>query len=166
MADYYSPTVVQQLIPVADMTPLERLVLSLVFETEPDGDVLYLYSSLGPSDAIVLSIDNLRTALDASSGKDSVLASHVRKRLTAAPPDDTEIDLEFDELSWSELLQDIVRRSPTLDYISVVSAFTCSRMRPDGFGGGVVLITADAIHSRSTPDILDELLASRGKGGG
>ncbi|WP_020088093.1 hypothetical protein [Hyphomicrobium zavarzinii] len=81
------------------------------------------------------------------------------------PPDDAEIDLEFDKLSWADILQDIVRRSPTLDYISVVSAFTCSRMRPDGFGGGVVLVTADAISSRSTLDILDDLLLSQGKGG-
>lgn len=28
MADYYTPTVIQQTIPEADMTPLERLLLS------------------------------------------------------------------------------------------------------------------------------------------
>lgn len=165
MADYFSPTVVQQLIPIADMTPLERFVLGLVFDIETEGDDLYLHSSTGPRDGIGLSIHDLRTALEASTEEESVLTAYVRDRVSAAPGDDTEIELDLSELSWAHILQDIVRRSPTLDYISVVSAFTCSRMRPDGLGGGVVLITAEAINSRSTHDILEELLMSRGKGG-
>ena len=60
MADYFSPTVIQQPIPVADMTPLERLVLSLIFDAEPDGEALYFHTYLGPSDAIGVSIDQLR----------------------------------------------------------------------------------------------------------
>jgi hypothetical protein len=31
-------------------------------------------------------------------------------------------------------------------------------MRPDGFGGSVVLITADRICGKSTDDVLDELI--------
>jgi hypothetical protein len=38
MADYYTPTVIQQTIPEADMTPLERMLLSNVFDAERDGD--------------------------------------------------------------------------------------------------------------------------------
>ena len=38
MADYFTPTDIQQTIPEADMTPLERLLLSHVFEAERDGD--------------------------------------------------------------------------------------------------------------------------------
>ena len=34
MANYLSPTVIQQPIPVADMTLLERLVLSLIFDAK------------------------------------------------------------------------------------------------------------------------------------
>ena len=64
MANYLSPTVIQQPIPVADMTPLERLVLSLIFDAEPDGDALHFHSSFGPSDAIGLSIGDLRVALN------------------------------------------------------------------------------------------------------
>jgi hypothetical protein len=37
MADYYSPTVIQQTIPDADMTPLERLILSNIFDSEKAG---------------------------------------------------------------------------------------------------------------------------------
>ena len=45
MANYLSPTVIQQPIPVADMTLLERLVLSLIFDAEPDGEAVYFHTS-------------------------------------------------------------------------------------------------------------------------
>src|SRR5271169_895861 len=93
MADYFSPTVVQQPIPVADMTPLERLVLSLIFDAEPEGEALYFHASLGPSDAIGLSIDDLRTAFEASTGIDSTAATYIAERLAAVPADDTEIEI-------------------------------------------------------------------------
>jgi hypothetical protein len=32
MADYFTPTVIQQTVPTADMTPLERLILGHVFD--------------------------------------------------------------------------------------------------------------------------------------
>ena len=38
MADYFTPTVIQQTILDADMTPLERLLLSHIFESERDND--------------------------------------------------------------------------------------------------------------------------------
>ena len=148
MANYLSPTVIQQPIPVADMTPLERLVLSLIFDAEPDGEALYFHASLGPSDAIGLSIDDLRTAFEASAGIDSTAATYVAERLAAAPADDTEIEIDFSGTSWEFIFQDIVRRSATLRYVTAVTSFTCSKMRPDGFGGMAVLITADAIRRK------------------
>src|SRR3984957_10934652 len=159
LADYLSPTVIQQPIPVADMTPLERLVLSLIFDAEPDGDALYFHASLGPSDAIGLSIDDLRTAFEASAGVDSTAATYVAARLAAVPADDTEIEIDFSGMSWEFIFQDIVRRSATLRYVTAVTSFTCSKMRPDGFGGAAVLITADAIRGKSTDDILEDFLA-------
>jgi hypothetical protein len=50
------------------------------------------------------------------------------------------------------------RRSPTLRYVTAVSAFTCSKMRPDGFGGMAVLITADGVIGKSTSDIIEDFL--------
>ena len=44
MASYFVPTVVQTTIPNTDMTPLERLVLSHIFDPEPDGDGLYFFA--------------------------------------------------------------------------------------------------------------------------
>ncbi len=166
MANYLSPTVIQQPIPVADMTPLERLVLSLIFDAEPDGDALYFHASLGPSDAIGLSIDDLRTAFEASARIDSTAAACIAERLAAAPADDTEIEIDFSGTSWEFIVQDIVRRSSTLRYVTAVTSYTCSKMRPDGFGGMAVLITADAIVGKSTNDILEDFLAEVEGGAG
>jgi hypothetical protein len=166
MANYLSPTVIQQPIPVEDMTPLERLVLSLIFDAEPDAEALYFHASLGPSDAIGLSIDDLRTAVEASAGVDSTAATYVAERLAATPADNTEIEIDFSGTSWEFIFQDIVRRSATLRYVTAVTSFTCSKMRPDGFGGMAVLITADAILGKSTNDILEDFLAKVERGAG
>jgi hypothetical protein len=159
MADYFSPTVIQQSIPIADMTPLERLVLSLIFDAEPDGEAMYFYTSLGPSDVIGLSIDELRAAFDASAGIDSTATASIAERVAVASTDDTEIDLSG--TSWEFIFQDIVRRSSTLRYVTAVTSFTCSKMRSDGFGGMAVLITADAIVGKSTNDVLKDFLAEK-----
>ncbi len=68
------------------------------------------------------------------------------------------LDLDLSETSWEFIVQDIVRRSTTLRYVSAVSSFTCSRMRVDGFGGAVVVISADAILGKSTNDLLEEFI--------
>jgi hypothetical protein len=159
MANYLSLTVIQQPIPVADMTPLERLVLSLIFDAEPHGEALYFHASLGPSDGIGLSIDDLRTAFEASAGVNSTAAAYIAERLAVASVGDTEIEIDFSGTSWEFIFQDIVRRSATLRYVTAVTSFTCSKMRPDGFGGMAVLITADAILGKSTNDILEDFLA-------
>ena len=161
MADYYSPTVIQQPIPVADMTPLERMVLSLIFDAEPDGETLYFHTAFGPSDVIGLSIDELRAALEASAAIGSTATTYVAERLAAVPADETEIEIDFSGTSWEFIFQDIVRRSSTLRYVTAVTSFTCSKMRPDGFGGMAVLITADAVLGKSTNDILEDFLAER-----
>ena len=84
--------------------------------------------------------------------------AYIAEQLSKAPTDETVIDLDLSGTSWEFIFQNIVRRSSTLDYVTVVTAFTCSKMRPDGFGGMAVLITADAIKGKSTEDILFNLL--------
>ncbi|HME21497.1 MAG TPA: hypothetical protein VKI44_09175 [Acetobacteraceae bacterium] len=160
MADYFSPTVIQQPIPIADMTLLERLVLSLIFEAEPGGEALRFHTRFGPSDVIGLSIADLRPALEASAGIDSAVAIYVAERLAAVPVADTEIEIDFSGTSWEFIFQDIVRRSPTLSYVTAVTSFTCSKPRPDAFGGMAVLITADAIMGKSTTDILEDFVSA------
>ncbi len=164
MADYLSPTVVQPTIPNADMTPLERLLLMQIFESEPDGDGLYLFAEASPEELITLPIEALRNALSASDGVASETATLVIERLEGVGEEDSHVEFDLSMTSWEFIFQDIVKRSTTLDHLSVVSAFTCTRMRPDGFGGMAILITADAIRGKSTEDILGEFLVQAERG--
>jgi hypothetical protein len=162
MADYYSPTVIQQTIAEADITPLERLLLSHIFESERDGEGWYFFSESGPADMIVVEHAALMAALATSElDIDNTANSFVRKLLaglTNGELKETHLDLDLSETSWEFIFQDIVRRSSTLKYVSAVSSFTCSRMRPDGFGGAAVVISADAILGKSTNDLLEEFI--------
>ena len=163
MADYYSPTVIQPPIPVAAMTPLERLLLENIFSAEPVGDDLYFSAEEGPVDFIVLSHAELEAGIAASNGAAGTAATFVAERLSRAAPGEAEIDLDLSGASiWEFIFQEIVRRSPTLRYVTAITAFECSKMRPDGFGGMAVLITADRIISKSTHDLIAEFLAETG----
>jgi len=44
MADYHTPTVVQQTIPNDDMTPLERLLLTNIFDADDIDGEHYFYA--------------------------------------------------------------------------------------------------------------------------
>ena len=158
MADYYTPTVVQPTIPYADMTPLEQLLLTQIFESEPNDNGLYFFAEIMPTDQFELPLETLRGALAASDGVASQAATFVIDRLKDAGGDYADIELDLSVISWEFIFQDIVKRSATLVYVTVVSAFICSRMRPDGFGGMAIVITADAIMGKSTGDILADFL--------
>lgn len=163
MADYYTPTVIQQTIPDADVTPLELLLLCHIFDAERDGDGWYFFSEQGPAD--MLSIE--RTALEAAQTEsqaagESAANAYVKEHLPvlqSGEPALSHVDLDLSTTSWEFIMQDIVRRSSTLDYVSAISSFTCSRMRPDGFGGAAVVISADEIIGKSTNDLLEEFIA-------
>ena len=163
MANYYSPTVIQPTIPVAAMTPLERLLLENIFSAEPVGDDLYFYAEEGPVDFIVLSRAEMEVALATSNGAAGTAATFIAERFTRVAPEEAEIDLDLSGMSiWGFICQDIVRRSPTLRYVTAITSFECSKMRPDGFGGMAVLITADRIIGKSTYDLIPEFLAETG----
>jgi hypothetical protein len=165
MADYFEQTVVQQTIPTADMTPLEWLLLSRIFECEPDGDGYYFFAEQGPSTMIFATRVELEAALALAADSESAAHIYVTEQFARAEPGTAEIDLDLSGTSWEFFFQDIVKRSKTLDYVSVVAAFTCSKMRPDGFGGMAVLITRDAIVGKSTNDLLEDFLAEAGLDG-
>lgn len=162
MADYYTPTVLQPSIPDADMTPLERLLLSHIFEAECDGEDWYFFSEQGPADMLEVERAALEAALAASeSAGESAANKFVKEHLPhpqSGEPLPLHLDLDLSTTSWEFIVQDIVKRSPTLRYVSAVSSFTCSRMRPDGFGGAVVVISAGAIIGKSTNDLLEEFI--------
>jgi hypothetical protein len=164
MADYFSPTVIQPTIPAVDMTPLERLLLTHVFDAEPDGDGFYFYADEGPADLAVIERGELEEALAASrEAGDSRAARFVAEHLARLGEDEAEVELDLSgSISSEAFLQDIVRRSPRLRYVTVVSSSFCSRMRPDGFGGMAVLITADRILAKSTGEMIAEFLKEAG----
>ncbi|WEX12367.1 hypothetical protein [Chelativorans sp. AA-79] len=164
MADYHSPTVVTPLIPLAAITALELLVLEAVFDSEidTDGRCIYLFSETGPNDTISLDRGELASAIETSDDPSpSTAKTYLTGKLDQANleggPQDQYLDIDMSGTSWAFILQDIVRRSTALDEIVVTTSFTCSKMRPDGFGGAVTLITAETISGKSTTDMLDEL---------
>jgi hypothetical protein len=163
MADYYSPTVIQPTIPEADMTPLERLLLTQIFSAEPDGDGVYFYSEEGPAQIVYLVRAELQAALAASADRGRSIDVYVAEQLAQTSVDQDEIALDMTaDVDWEHILQDIVRRSPTLRYVTATASFTCSKMRPDGFGGMATLIAADRIISKSTEELFAEFLTETG----
>ncbi len=158
MADYHSPMVVQQTILSTDMTALERLLLTRIFESEPDGNGLYFFAESSPNNQFELPIETIRAALADSEDVPSEAVAFVREQLKDVGDDDEYVCLDLSQTSFEFLFQDIVKRSTTLDHVTIVSSFTCTKMRPDGFGGMAVLVTADAIKGKCTEDILGDFL--------
>lgn len=158
MADYHSPTVVRPSIPAAAITLLELALLTGMFEHEADDDTIYFYSSEGPSDLVWLDIADLRPLLDSEPMPSGPIVEMIRNRLAETAPDETELELDLSDLAEAVLFQGIVRRCAQLDHITIVSAWTCTKMRPDGFGGGITVVTADHILSSSTIHMEGELL--------
>lgn len=67
----------------------------------------------------------------------------------------TEKDLDEDDLF--DCFQEIIRCSNgELKWISKEQAYTCSQMKPDGFGGGALFITADDVQYVSTSGWLEQ----------
>ena len=113
-----------------------------------------------PGQATALSLPlTMRAAFAQSAGITSTASAYLAERMRGIGDRDTHVEIDLSGTSWEFIFQDIVRRSPTLDHVAVVSAFTCTKMRPDGFGGMAVLITADGIKGKSTNDILEDFLA-------
>ncbi|MGE4302708.1 MAG: hypothetical protein AB7E24_01590 [Novosphingobium sp.] len=165
MADYYTPTVVEPFIPLTAMLPIERLFLAQVFSEEIDGDAAYFFSEDGASDLISLSAEEVRAALDAATPETSRLAQKLIDEQPDAILGEEDIDLDMCGDLWPDVLQDIVRRSPDLDHLTVTMAFTCSKMRPDGFGGLAMLITGATIRSESTHALFDRFYSEASANG-
>lgn len=166
MADDFFPTVIQPDIPEAAMTTLEWLLLGAVFEQETEADHVYFHSSQGPNDMPSIIVAEALAALDAQSDVESRTADLVRKALASPSldPHAAWLTLDLSVVGWAFIFQDIVRRCEALDHVSVITAWTCTRMRPDGFGGLAMVITADDIRCKGTDELIDEMLADPGYG--
>jgi hypothetical protein len=158
MADYYTPTVVQQVIPFIDITPLECLLLGQIFQSDTVESGLYFTSEDGPNDMIWVERESLRTCLDDPAAKGSAAHAEILHQCSEALKGDDDVEIDASMEWWTAVFQDIVRRSSTLDHISVIMSYTCSKLRADGLGGMAMLITAQAVRSKSTEDILAEFI--------
>ena len=158
MADYFSQTVIRPDIPRTAMTMLEYTVLCQMFDHEDVGDDVYFCASHGPNDLLYLATAEVKALLAEEEGIGSGLADLVREEIAKCEPDDVELELDMSAIGFEGIFQDIVQRS-ALDYVEVEAAWTCSKMRPDGFGGAATLITADDIESGSTAGWLEEAIA-------
>jgi hypothetical protein len=157
MADYFTQTVIRPEIPRTAMTELEWRILSDMFEHEELGEEIYFFASQGPNELVFVAIAEVRRLLD-EIGVASSVADLVREELGACEADAAELILDFSMIGFEGIFQDVIRRS-ALDYIEVEAAWTCSKMRSDGFGGAATLITADDIESVSTAGFLEAAVA-------
>lgn len=154
MPNYYSPTVIQQIIPDADMTELEFLFLSNIFTAEREGDGWYFFAEEQPEEIITLERAEMEAAISASGDIESAAGAYAVRHFANYPAEAAQIEFDLSIKSWEWLFQDIIRRSATLSFVTSVTSYCCSKMRSDGFGGLAVLITVDQIKGKSTDDIL------------
>ena len=159
MANYHTPIVVQQAIPADDLTALERLLLAEIFDMQIDDDALYLCSDEGVSDMLYLDAEKLRPCLDDPAAEGTTAWKQIVDQHGTAVLGDDEIEIDASGGWWENILQDVVRRSETLDHLSVIASFTCDKMRPDGLGGMAILITADQTRGQSTHDLMAQFIA-------
>lgn len=158
MADYYFPTVVRPEIPFDAVTDLEHAVLTQIFEHERLEDGIYFYSSDGVSSTAWLPRADAKEHLEREPGSSSRLADLVRTQLAESGADEVTVEIDLSDLGEDGIFQDIVRRCDSLDHVTITLAWTCSKMRPDGFGGGISVITADHILSGNMNRLECELL--------
>ena len=132
MADYYSQAIFQPSIPKHLLTDEDRRFIEAFSITlEADGeDKFYLYADEWCSNGY----------------------------LDSEEPDGEEIELTEDDL-LNRFQEIICRSNGELPWISKESAYTCSKMRPDGFGGGAIFITADDIQYSFTGQWLEERIS-------
>jgi len=158
MADYLNPTVIQPTIPPHCMTPLERLLLTRMFAWETDNGEYYFFAEDSPNNELTIETKDLRAAIAASKEHPSSALSTIVEQLSGCEPEEQTLYLDLSSISWEAILQDVLRHNPQIPYITAITSFACTKMRPDGFGGMAVLITAEAIRGKSTHDVLEELL--------
>ena len=162
MADYTQPTVIQQMIPLADMTSLERLLLEQIFDVQTEDDRIYLSAYESPAALIWVERTDLEAALAAPENAIYPI-SDIREQLKCYTWSKTTVMLDVSTSpSWEDMLHNIVKRSATLKYISALTSYYCNKMRVDGFGGYVTFITKTAITGKGTEDILNEMLDEAG----
>ncbi|NTE68105.1 hypothetical protein G6M85_21100 [Agrobacterium tumefaciens] len=158
-------------IPLSDITPLEKLVLTHVLECSETEAGVVLFTDFGPTNPISVKREPLleayrTSALQANSALNDFIASRV-VALLHGPADNVDaevmIDIDLSEFPWQFVVQDIVARSPNISEVTVIQWMNHPSQRPDTYGASVSLITAKAIHHATSEDLLSRFrLQDRG----
>ena len=159
MADYHSPTIVRPDIPRSATTLLEHRLLIGMFSHEGEQDAVYFFAEDYVNDLLHLDLSEVHELLEVDPFPEGYAVTAVREHLRQLDAAEGELALDMSVIGYEGIFQDIVKRCDVLDDVEVVAAWTCTKMRPDGFGGMATLITADAVESMSTASFLDEARA-------
>ncbi|WP_454858745.1 hypothetical protein [Rhizobium binxianense] len=161
MNDLETTVVITPAIPIGDMTPLERLVLSHVFDAGPTDEGLLLYSDRGAVSRLRFRADDLVNAYAASRHVAHSDINRIAARCWTLWCEEDEpgevIDMDLTETSFEFMLRDIVVRSSLLSEIRVLEWYRHPSQNPDSFGVKIMLVTAVAIVGRSSDDLLEEM---------
>lgn len=148
-------------IPLCDLTPLDRLVLSHVLDCSETDEGFVLFTDLGPTNPICVQRADLLEAYHASvryagSALNTFIANHITALFPPASDGDanTCVDIDLSAFPWQFVVQDAVTRSSTLREVVVIQWMNHPSQRPDSFGASVSLITARAIHHATSEDLL------------
>ena len=148
-------------IPLADITPLEKLVLTHVLECSETEAGLVLFTDSGPINPIRVKRKALLDAFRTSAPHaDSALNTFIGSRTLALLPasadgDDIATDIDLTEFSWQFIVHDIIARSPSLQEVTVIQWMDHPSQRPESYGASVSLITGKGIHHATNEDLLN-----------
>ncbi|QDG94455.1 hypothetical protein NIBR502774_18035 (plasmid) [Rhizobium sp. NIBRBAC000502774] len=161
MDDLETTIVINPAIPLTDMTKLERLVLSKVFDAGEIDNALLLHTNRGATLTFSLAAGDLSAAYETSrrapkSDLNCIVAECWRDQIDGR--DHIEIDLR--PRSWEFILHDIVARSVTLMELRVLEWSRHPSQRSDSFGASIMLITATECVGRSSDDFFEEMRAA------
>jgi hypothetical protein len=148
-------------IPLANISPLEMLILTNVLECCETETSLVLFTDLGPTNPIRVPRSELIAAFGASAQHaEDPLNTFIASRILALLPagantdeDDATIDIDLRQFPWQFVVQGIVARSPDLHDVAVIQWMNHPSHRPESFGASVSLITAKAIHHATSEDL-------------
>jgi hypothetical protein len=150
-------------IPLADISPLEMLILANVLECSETEAGLVLFTDVGSANPIRVARSELVAAFRASAqNAEDPLNIFIAGRVLSLLPaggntvdDQAMIDIDLGQLPWQFIVQGIVARSADLREVTVIQWMNHPSQRPESFGASVSLITAKAIHHATSEDLLD-----------
>ncbi|WP_137114162.1 hypothetical protein [Mesorhizobium sp. GR13] len=147
-------------LPTADITALEKLILTKVLDSAVTEGGLELYTDTGPMNPVAVTRRELGQAVncsDASIG--SLLRDFLQSRTLIASAEtvldpETVIFIDMSEFPWQFIVQDILTRSSTACEFVVIQWISDRSQLPDSFGASVSLITENGIFHTTSHDLL------------